>query len=202
MSIDQKQAWDKKYDSQGILWAREHDDWFEVGEGSSVLDVGSGSGKSSRSLGGEVVAVDFSRNALRLASRVQPDRSLICADVRALPFSDSAFDLVRASFVIDHLHASEHASAISEIERVLKKGGMLAFECFSKSDARFTSKEIDSHGDYIDGDGILHHNFDRREIETLLSSLFIERLDETIWEQRIGSGETMRRSAYRVLAQK
>jgi len=202
MSVDQKRAWDRKYDSQGILWARTHDDWFEVGEDDLVLDVGSGSGKSNRSLGGEIVAVDFSRNALRLARDLQQNLSLICGDVRALPFSDSAFDLVRASFVIDHLRAVEHARAMNEIIRVLKTGGFLAFECFSKLDARFTLREVDANGDYLDGDEILHHNFDRCEIEKLLSALSIRKFKETAWEQRVGPGEAMRRSAFRVLAQK
>jgi ubiquinone/menaquinone biosynthesis C-methylase UbiE len=202
MSIDQKRAWDRKYDSQGILWARTHDDWFEVGEDDLVLDVGSGSGKSIRSLRGEVIAVDFSRNALSLAKDILHDCSLICGDVRALPFSDSAFDFVRVSFVIDHLRAVEHTRTMDEIIRVLKAGGFLAFECFSKSDARFTLRDVDQHGDYFDGDGILHHNFDQREIEKLLSSLSIRELEETAWEQQVGPGKAMRRSAFRVLAQK
>ena len=202
MSANQRIAWDDKYDSQGVLWSRAHDDWFKVGDKDLVLDLGSGSGKSARSMKGEVVAVDFSTIALKTVRKHLSSVSTVCANIRNLPFRESVFDFIRASFVLDHLTRSEQKEAMEGISKVMKPGAQIAIECFSVSDGRFAGMALNKHGDFIDGDGILHHPFNKAEIANLVSGMDIERLTERSWEQGIGSGETMKRFTFRVLARK
>ena len=202
MSANQRIAWDDKYDSQGVLWSRAHDDWFKVRDEDLVLDLGSGSGKSARSMRGEVVAVDFSLIALKAARERLPPVSAICANIKNLPFRESVFDFIRASFVLDHLNRSEQEVAMAGIKEVMKPGASIAVECFSASDGRYVGADLDKNGDFIDGDGILHHPFDETEITRLMSGLEIETLSEKSWEQGIGSGETMNRRIIRILARK
>jgi len=202
MSEGQRVAWDRKYGVQGALWSRDHEVWFEVGEGARVLDLGSGSGKSCASLGGEVIATDFSMVALKLAGGPPPKAAKVCCDAARLPFCDSYFDFVRASFILGHMKADERKAAICEISRTLKAGGTLALEVFSTSDARFIRKK--GHGGRANAsrDGILHHYFDKGEIEALLVPFEVRSIDEVTWSQRIGPKEAMKRSVIRVLAVK
>jgi SAM-dependent methyltransferase len=203
MNTSQRYAWEKKYATQGILWARTHDEWFRVNETDRVLDLGSGSGKSARSLKGEVTALDFSLSALRAAvdSPASPTNG-VCGEATALPFKDSVFDFVRASFILDHLSGPEHKIAVDEMYRVIRRGGRVAIESFSISDARCTMGSVDDKGDSIDGDGITHHYFVKDEVALLLTGFEIDLLKEINWEQRIGSGNKMERSIIRAIAVK
>jgi SAM-dependent methyltransferase len=201
MNASQRDAWEKKYATQGILWARTHDEWFQVQDTDRVLDLGSGSGKSSRSLNGKVTALDFSLTALKKAigSPSTPPNG-ICGDATVLPFKDSTFDFVRASFILDHLSGPERKNAISEMRRVVRKGGRVAFESFSISDARSTKGSVDAEGNSIDGDGIVHHYFVKGEVASLFTGFEIDFVKEVSWEQRIGSGKKMNRSIIRAIA--
>jgi ubiquinone/menaquinone biosynthesis C-methylase UbiE len=203
MNANQRNAWERKYATQGILWARTHDEWFRVNETDRVLDLGSGSGKSARSLKGEITALDFSFIALKKAvgSPTGPTNR-VCGEATVLPFKDSAFDFVRASFILDHLSGPERKIAVNEIHRVIRRSGRVAFESFSISDARCAMGSMDSKGDLIDGDGILHHYFVKDEVASLLTEFEIDFLKEISWEQRIGSGEKMERSIIRAIAMK
>jgi len=203
MNANQRCAWEKKYATQGILWARTHDEWFRVNETDRVLDLGSGSGKSARSLKGEVTSLDFSLSALKTAmgSPINPTDG-VCGEATVLPFKDSVFDIVRASFILDHLSDPERRTAVDEIHRVIRRGGRVAIESFSVSDARCAMCSVDDKGDSIDGDGILHHYFAKGEVASLLVGFEIDSLKEIGWEQRIGSGKKMERSIIRAIALK
>jgi ubiquinone/menaquinone biosynthesis C-methylase UbiE len=203
MNASQRCAWERKYATQGILWARTHDEWFQVNETDRVLDLGSGSGKSARSLKGEVTALDFSLSALRTVvdSHASPTNG-VCGEATVLPFKDSVFDFVRASFILDHLSGPERRIAVDEIRRVTRRGGRVAIESFSVSDARCVMGSVDDKGDSTDGDGIVHHYFVKDEVATLLTEFEIDFLTEVNWEQRIASGKKMGRCIIRALATK
>jgi 2-polyprenyl-6-hydroxyphenyl methylase/3-demethylubiquinone-9 3-methyltransferase len=70
------------------------------------------------------VGVDLSESALRLAARhgVVPAR----ADVGRLPFADGVADVVIAGEVFEHVPDLE--SAVAEIGRLLRPGGVLLFD--------------------------------------------------------------------------
>lgn len=202
MSENQRLAWERKYLVQGVVWARTHDDWFEIGDGDRVLDVGSGSGKSASSLGINAIASDFSMAALRLLRDALPAVAPVCCDAAHLPFRDACFDLVRASFIFGHLDSSERESAIGEVMRVLRPGGRVAVEVFSSSDARLLREGSVTKSRLTKEDGISHFYFDEAEIRDMLSGFKGISLSEATWEQRIGPKETMRRSSFRATAVK
>jgi SAM-dependent methyltransferase len=98
-----------------------------------VLDLGCGSGRHTVMLakeGCEVYATDVSREGLRM-TREWLEETGLKADVREascferFPFPDGFFDAVISVQVIHHSHHDKVRFCISEIERVLKPGGMV-----------------------------------------------------------------------------
>lgn len=98
-----------------------------------ILDLGSGTGKLSRSLlklypGARIYCIDISENRLRFAKGHRKwfrQQHYINTDMHALPFASESFDLVVSNLAwywADHLH-----QAIYEAKRVLKPTGVLMF---------------------------------------------------------------------------
>lgn len=102
--------------------------------GMDVLDVGCGPGTITVDLatlvpGGRVIGVDTSPEVLAKAAELAVARGvdnveLEEADVAALPYSDSSFDVVHAHQVLQHL--LDPVAALREMRRVLRPGGVLA----------------------------------------------------------------------------
>jgi SAM-dependent methyltransferase len=125
--------------------------------GHALLDLGCGTGRHTFEAlrrGANVVALDQSSADLRgvevmVTAMVQagevmaPDGPVtVCADALALPFPDDSFDRVIASEILEHVPAD--SSAIAEIVRVLRPGGLVAVSvprrwpeqiCWALSDA-------------------------------------------------------------------
>lgn len=107
--------------------------------GDRVLDVGAGFGRHvfecARS-GVDVVALDYAEDEV-VDTRATLDgmvdageidsariRGVLRGDATALPFADASFDKVITSEVLEHVQ--DDVTAISEMIRVLKPGGMFA----------------------------------------------------------------------------
>jgi ubiquinone/menaquinone biosynthesis C-methylase UbiE len=91
-----------------------------------VLDVGCGTGYGSRILhdaNNKVRGIDVSQNAINYAESNYPGPEYICCSAEKLPFEDGYFDAVTAFEVIEHV--SNPYDTLSEIYRVLKRGGSL-----------------------------------------------------------------------------
>lgn len=95
-----------------------------------ALDIGCGTGNVSEKMTArfdEVVGVDLSEHMLSVAySNYLEERKnmkLVRGRAANLPFSDDHFDMVTAYSVFHHL--PDFSEPISEIARVLKKGGVL-----------------------------------------------------------------------------
>lgn len=99
-----------------------------------ILDLGAGTGHTTRQLGrrGRVVAVDRSPLALRLAAAsgrgvrpAGPGAQLprpLCADGARLPLRDGVVDALCAFDVLEHL--DDDRAALAEIARVLRPQGL------------------------------------------------------------------------------
>jgi 2-polyprenyl-3-methyl-5-hydroxy-6-metoxy-1,4-benzoquinol methylase len=98
-----------------------------VPEGARVLDVGCGEGRFAAELrraGREVTAMDVAQEPLRRARAGQPGLELVLAEGEgSWPLPDSAFDVVWAGEVIEHV--ADTGSWLSEARRVLRSGGSL-----------------------------------------------------------------------------
>jgi SAM-dependent methyltransferase len=138
-----------------VVWARLLAGLSLKGD-EQVLDVGCGRGAVLSMVAklvprGRAVGLDLWRpqdqsgNSLEATWRnldaegVRDRCELHTADMRAMPFPDSAFDLVVSSLAIHNLHAhADRAQAINEAVRVLKPGGrlLIADLMWTKSYAR------------------------------------------------------------------
>ena len=109
--------------------------WVEVQPGHVLLDVGCGLGGTSRYLaatvGCDVVGLDLTEEYCRVAEMLSARVGLADQTVfrqgsaLALPFGDRHFDVVWTEHV--QMNIADKAGFYSEIARVLKPGGRLAF---------------------------------------------------------------------------
>jgi SAM-dependent methyltransferase len=114
----------------GMDITRQLADLCGIGEGTSVLDVASGTGESAcflaETLGARVVGVDLSAYLLARARRKAAARGLhiefIRGDAHRLAFAGDAFDVVISECTTCLL---DKAQAIGEMVRVAKPGGRI-----------------------------------------------------------------------------
>lgn len=96
---------------------------------ASVLDYGCGAGRSTRflkRLGYDAVGVDISQDMLKQARSKDETGEYRCVPSGRLPFEDSAFDLIFASYVILEVSRIEEIENIlKELKRVLRKDGII-----------------------------------------------------------------------------
>lgn len=104
-----------------------------VQAGQAVLDVGTGTGVvaiTARRAGAQVAALDLTPALLaqardNAAVAGHPEIAWHEGDAEALPFEDRQFDVVLSQF--GHMFAPRPEVAVSEMLRVLKPGGVIAF---------------------------------------------------------------------------
>lgn len=94
--------------------------------GKRVLEIGCSDGEMSEKYAqhcASIVGADISDSGIRKAQlRNIANAEFEVCDAHAMPFEDGSFDIVIANGVLHHL---ELKTALSEIRRVLKSGGML-----------------------------------------------------------------------------
>jgi demethylmenaquinone methyltransferase / 2-methoxy-6-polyprenyl-1,4-benzoquinol methylase len=105
-----------------------------VREGDRVLDIGCGTGVLEERMNGvraEVVGVDITEEMVRLAQkkRIPSLVSLTLGDGEHLPFKDGSFDSVLSCYVVKYCNPER---LVSEVARVLRKGGTLVLYDFSR----------------------------------------------------------------------
>lgn len=98
-------------------------------EGSQVLELGCGTGYFTRELAGlkiQVTAIDISPDLIESAKREIQSSNVrfLIQNAYQMEFDDAVFDSVLGSSVLHHLDIRQ---AISEIYRVLRPGGQIAF---------------------------------------------------------------------------
>lgn len=95
-------------------------------DGKAVLDVGSGDGTDAnfyQKAGARVTGVEPSDNFVKTATEKYLDCTFVVGVGEKLPFDDGSFDVVCSKYAIQT--SPEVPRVMSEIGRVLKKGGML-----------------------------------------------------------------------------
>jgi SAM-dependent methyltransferase len=93
-----------------------------------VCDVGCGPGHVGRYLaerGVDVYGLDLSASMVLLARRLNPTMRFEQGDLRALSLPDAALDGIVAFYSLIHLRRADVAGALTELARVLRRGGLI-----------------------------------------------------------------------------
>ena len=102
-------------------------DAAHVGQGSRVLDVGTGAGDAAGGAverGAEATGIDVAASMVEIAARRHPEGTFVQASASELPFADDSFDAVVGNNVIQHVGEPTHAAL--QFRRVLAPGGRVA----------------------------------------------------------------------------
>ncbi|MHA1924437.1 MAG: class I SAM-dependent methyltransferase [Candidatus Thorarchaeota archaeon] len=196
--------WEDIFEERGRVFTEPHQDMkrvvqvFQEHQVKRVLDVGCGSGRHLVYLskkGFETFGFDVSRSALSLAHEWLQEEGLHAAILmhqmeKRFPYEDSFFDAVISTQVIHHNRIHEILFTVSEIERVLRSGGVLFVsfpilsEVPSQGDKDWKLEQIEP-GTYLPHRGpeagIPHHYFTEEEIPEVFASFDIlsVHVDET-----------------------
>ena len=151
-------AWDRDYRNRGRLWGGGAKNLPELYEGSVVLELGCGDGKTLAAMQGrswDVTAIDISSEALRLShSALGTEVNLLLADARHLPFKGESFDAVFAFHVTGHVLQAEREQIAREVGQVLRPRGRLFFREFGAEDMRAGRGEEVEPGTFRRGGGV------------------------------------------------
>ncbi|MEA4907747.1 MAG: methyltransferase domain-containing protein [Chloroflexi bacterium] len=93
-----------------------------------VCDLGCGPGQVARYLkdhGAPALGIDLSAGMLAQARRLNPDIPFHQGDMRCLPDGDESWGGIAAFYSLIHLDRAEVTSALAELRRVLRPGGVL-----------------------------------------------------------------------------
>ncbi|MDM7912352.1 MAG: class I SAM-dependent methyltransferase [Methanotrichaceae archaeon] len=190
-------AWDRDYRRRGRLWGGGTKNLPELPEGSKVLELGCGDGKTLAAMEGrfwDVTAIDISPEALRLSrSALGAEVSLLLADARHLPFKGESFDAVFAFHVTGHVLRTGRELIAREVGRVLRPGGRLFFREFGAEDMRAGRGEEVEPGTFRRGGGVITHYFSEGEVVDLFSDMKPLSIQIRRWKMRI-KGEDFWRS--------
>ncbi len=172
-----------------------------------VLDLGCGAGRHTLYLaeqGFEAYGADISQTGLELTNRKLKTRKLgagiIRCDIKAVPCMDSYFDAVVCVKTIYHQRLEEVRETLSEVYRVLKRGGKLLVNFHSKRSSKYGKGIRVEENTFMREEGpergVLHHFVDQDELGQLLGGFRIQlRPRETMID-------SYRRSLFIVLAEK
>lgn len=92
-------------------------------ETTSVLDLGCGTGTTSRLIAGRYSGVDINPSYIEAAQRNFPDARFFAMDCSKLGFPDASFDLATSIATTHHLRDHELETMVLEALRVVRPGG-------------------------------------------------------------------------------
>lgn len=109
-----------EYPADAIAWLAER---LDLRPGRTVLDLGAGTGKLTRTLvssGARVIAVEPGGQMLAQLRRVLPDVEAVLGAAEAIPLEDGSVDAITVG---QAFHWFRHAEALPEMRRVLRPRG-------------------------------------------------------------------------------
>lgn len=184
--------WDERYRKGRFEWGEQQTLVAEVARDTMekrgfkrVLDVGCGYGRDCIYLaraGFDVVGIDVSAEALRLARDWAKGDGLkidfMHMDITDNGFEDSRFDTVIMFNTFHFMLEKVREKSISEINRILRGGGLLVQAMFSRGEKGFgQGREVEANT-FECKPGRPVHFFSEAEIRNAFAGFTIERLDE------------------------
>lgn len=173
--MDQRSAWESFYHSNSRPWrGMSKIDGMPFAEGSRILELGCGNGKTASALtemGYSVTGVDFSESAVKMCQDIGIEAEFVCSSTDKLPFEDDSFDGAVAFHVLEHLSSGELKDTVSELIRTVRKGGHILVRVFSSGDMRSEKGERVDDSTVIRGNGILYHYYSEEELTEAFSPM-------------------------------
>lgn len=190
------QAWDDLYRRQPRTWRGPAERTGLDRAPGTILELGCGSGKTLRSLGGAdtIVALDVSSSALKACrrERIPENAHLVQGNATLLPITDASIDIVVAHHVLGHLLARDRVASAAEIARVLRPGGSLSIRVLSRDDMRCgAGKEIEPNT-LVRGTGVFCHFFDEDEVRGLFSAFSVKSLGRQETQKSLKGSSVLR----------
>ncbi len=117
---------------------------MNVEEGAKILEVGFGTGKTLIELvqsvvtNGGVYGIDISNEMANKVKKkinqqkIQDRPNLVLGEAQNIPFSDSHFDIVFSSYMLDLIDTPNIPHVLAEFKRVLRRRGRLILVSMSK----------------------------------------------------------------------
>jgi len=173
-----------------------------------ILDLGCGAGRHLVFLGDkgfEVYGIDISEVALKIAKKRLTDKGISCelkrGSTKYIDYPNEFFDAVLCINVIYHNTLDDIKKSISEIYRVLKRGGWLFITFISKRTWKYGIGKKIGKDTFIQDEfpekGVVHYYSDEKDVKEFLKMfkiIWIKLKEETI--------EGKRHSHWIVLAEK
>lgn len=179
-----------------------------------VLDLGCGAGRHTIYLAREefeVYALDISLDGVEHTAQWLTSEGLQAhvqqADMTALPYADDFFDCIVSVSVLHHNTLTNIRTAMGEIRRALRPGGLFfSTEC-AKDDYQDGRGEQIENGTYLapedaDQPGVPHHFFSKDEIRALLHDFRVIELERDTQVFVDGSGRQALSVHWDILAEK
>jgi SAM-dependent methyltransferase len=104
-----------------------------IGAGTSLLEVGCGSGvflRAAADRGARVTGLDASPALLEIAARRVPDADLTVGDLQFLPYTDDTFDVVAGFNAF--FFAADMVEALREARRVSRPGATVVIQVWGR----------------------------------------------------------------------
>lgn len=147
--------WDQRYSAEEYLFGVLPNEWFEeklkIMRPGKILLPGEGEGRNAvwaATQGWQVTAFDQSyeakSKALKLASENEVELKYLVKDLRCFREEEGSYDVIALIYV--HMPSEYRTKVHNDLLKMLKPGGCLIFEAFSKSQISMNSggpKDID-----------------------------------------------------------
>lgn len=151
------------FDAPGVA-ARYSEFWGDHGEiaallsiadevrGEPILDIGVGAGRTTwfmRLLTAQYIGIDFAPSMVTQCQENFPEVDIRLGDARELDFPDDSFALVTFSNNgLDAVGHEDRASAMAEIARVTKPGGLVFYSTHNRRGSSFAETPWQVHRPY------------------------------------------------------
>lgn len=151
---------------------------FKLHDIKSVCDAACGFGAYGVMLaknGYEVSGFDISANSIHLTQRIMKELNCsfveykVC-DITGIEYNDASFCAAVAHAVIDHISFAAAKTALNELYRILRSGGLLylSFDPLSEEDVS-KKHELLEDGSRVYEDGLLFRHYTDDDIHILLN---------------------------------
>ncbi len=177
--LSQKNIWNYEYSMNVNKWNKETIKLPLILKDKKVLELGVGNGKTLKTIikqrPSEIVAIDFSEEAIKIVKNQFKNIKFYNCDVRELPFSEGEFDIVVCYYLLNNLLEKNRKKVVQEIFRILKKSGKVLFMDFAVGDYRQKGEKIEENT-ILHKNKIICHFFTDDELTRLFSKFAISDL--------------------------